>query len=436
MNMKKRILSLVLALTMCASLIPAASAASLSTKSYPYTVTDEYIDSDIGKVGVTVKLDGYIGELDMKAIGIENELENGLGYTPDTASPSTSRPVYVVKAGSNVTFTINNSKGAYNFCYDNGVAPDEYGSIYVDAGGGTFYDGTSPELYPITMSPSRLSSGKVALNAAGIISVDTKKVNSNTYSYSAEDGLYTFAFTATDKVSGDEWWMADIMARYVIGTFLFISEEQVDQLKASGTMTFHKGLVCEYDRVYPGLAELLGITEAECTYGQATFKSRGYTIENDCGYLLIDVTNKTDSPDEGDLFYVLFNKYYEEIGIMDSSTEYLPTDCIYQIHYQVDANATTTIRMPTSVVLDVDPGDSGSWHENDLVESSRYVLVQAETPEECEELVEFFKSFHFYNEIQLDYEPVNGITALAHPAPMLSYKNRLDQKLGAFTSHF
>jgi hypothetical protein len=178
---------------------------------------------------------------------------------------------------------------------------------------------------------------------------------------------------------------------------------------------------------------------AQPTYGQAVVKARGYTIENNIGYLLIDVTNNGKAKDEGDLFYILYNKFKKAEGLISNTTDFLPTDYILQIHYEVGAKETKTLRVPVSTVLDYEGTEEnreGGWHEPDNVADSRFILAQAESEAECAELVEFFKGAHYYGEMALDYIPRDGVTVLAAPASTTRLKNYLDQKLAVFTSQF
>lgn len=176
---------------------------------------------------------------------------------------------------------------------------------------------------------------------------------------------------------------------------------------------------------------------AQPTYGQAIVKARGYTIENNVGYLLIDVTNKGKAADQGDLFYVLYNKFKRAEGMISNTKDFLPTDFIRQIHYEVPANSAKTLRVPVGALsLDTDLTDENresGWFENDWVEASRFVLAQAESKEECAELVSFFKAAHDYGEMELSYTADDGVTILAQPYPSTNRSAYLDQKLSALT---
>ena len=184
--------------------------------------------------------------------------------------------------------------------------------------------------------------------------------------------------------------------------------------------------------------------EVETTYGQSQVKIKGYTIENGDGFLLVDVVNNTKNPDEGDCFYLQYDKYKEMGGLVDSNTEFLPgNDWIMSIHYSAQAGEQKTLRIPVGTIpggwgVDVTDADKeAGWTELDYIADSRVILAQAETKEEFEELTEFFKGMHYYNEVQRDFQmDENGVTYLAVPASTLDYRHKLDQKLSAFTNRF
>ena len=184
--------------------------------------------------------------------------------------------------------------------------------------------------------------------------------------------------------------------------------------------------------------------EVETTYGQSQVKIKGYTIENGDGFLLVDVVNNTKNPDEGDCFYLRYDKYKEISGLVDSNTEFLPgNDWIMSIHYSAQAGEQKTLRIPVGTIpggwgVDVtDEDKEAGWTELDYIADSRVILAQAETKEEFEELTEFFKGMHYYNEVQRDFQmDENGVTYLSVPASTLDYRHKLDQKLSAFTNRF
>lgn len=191
--------------------------------------------------------------------------------------------------------------------------------------------------------------------------------------------------------------------------------------------------------------------DANATYGQADFRPLGYTITDyDAGiaYLVIEVSNPTEYKDEGDLFYLVYNKYYpSETGVWRNSEDFLPSGEIFQIHYSIGPGETQTHWIPVQETAnwdgqtpkvragfrDMDP----SFREITTVADSRMVMVQAETQEECAELVEFFKRCHTYTENQLSYRRnAIGVTLLAQVMSTQSYRDFLDEKLAYYTSQF
>lgn len=170
------------------------------------------------------------------------------------------------------------------------------------------------------------------------------------------------------------------------------------------------------------------------TYGQATATVRGYTIEGNAGYLLVDITNPNPAPDAGDLFVVTYAKYAADYGVVEGGS-FVPTDFIRQVRYEVDANGSKTVKVPTSTVYGVESSAEG-WYELEGVEDHRIVLAQAETPEEAEELVGFFAELHDYGEVNLGGWSSDGIRCLALPMAIKRNAAYLDQKLSWFTSQF
>lgn len=192
---------------------------------------------------------------------------------------------------------------------------------------------------------------------------------------------------------------------------------------------------------YAYVVKRTGVEAEEFTYGQSTYQIKGYTVVNRTGYLLVDVTNDTDKADEGDLFYISYLKYNEEIGSVDSTTEYLPSGWIVKAHYQLEPHQTKTIRIYSSYVKAKDQEQADEFYEEGVrpvqnANSSRILLLQAESREECEELTEFLK------EVPLDgpsgdySENTNGNTLLANVYSAMESKIYLDEKFAALTSQF
>lgn len=179
------------------------------------------------------------------------------------------------------------------------------------------------------------------------------------------------------------------------------------------------------------------------TYGQASAHITGYTIDEDyVGKMVIEVTNTGNTqPDKGDLFYIPYAKFSEGSEIIDAGV-YVPYQYILQISYEVEANATTTLKIPVGFLpnydQDLTEGQiAHGWQADKNIESARTILAQAETPEEAAELRTFFMGAHDYGEMGLTYEPdSDGVTILAAPMPTSRRAQYLDQKLSAFTSQF
>jgi len=321
--MKKKALSLVLALALCLSLIPAAFAVSMPAATpVTYKLDKEYICSEIQGLEVTVTLDGCIGTIDMQEVGIEDEIRAGFGFAPSHPGwevyPTITepRPIYVLKSGSDVKFTINNPDASYNYCFDPKMQPDEYGFLYDDSAGGQIYSAEFGEVDGINTFITANRDGTATLTAGGIYSAEARKLSETSYAYTATDGLYLFCFNAknkADSADGVYWDPYDSVARYCLGTFLFISEEQVAEYEATGTMTFHKDnyeFIGTYSHLYPGVAELLGgETPApgpepepepeETRYQSVAELTEAYIADMNHDGFRITITNPTEYPDSG-----------------------------------------------------------------------------------------------------------------------------------------
>lgn len=195
-------------------------------------------------------------------------------------------------------------------------------------------------------------------------------------------------------------------------------------------------------------------THPNTTYGQAQAQFMGYTIDPENLYsgrgdIVVLLTNNTPNWDEGDLFHLIYSRYSEDVydrsyNIVDSTTEFLPCGEIRQIHYEVAPWEVKYLYISSPYVVN----ESGKllwrgfedmtphWRESDCVLESRTLLLQAEDLAECDKLIWFLKRAHFYPEMQLTYEAYNGVTLLAAPAPTLYYKALLDRVLAPFTSQF
>ena len=174
------------------------------------------------------------------------------------------------------------------------------------------------------------------------------------------------------------------------------------------------------------------------TYGLANAAVRGYTIEGNVGYLLVDIENPNPAPDAGDLFVVTYAKYAADYGVVEGGS-FVPTDFIRQVRYEVEANGSKTVKIPTSTVYGVEASAEDlaeGWYDVEGVEDHRIVLAQAETPEEAEELVGFFSAIHDYGEVELGGWSSDGTRCLALPMAIKRNAAYLDQKLSWFTSQF
>lgn len=311
--MKKKLLSLALTAAMLMSLVPAAFAVSMPAATpVTYKLDKEYICSEIQGLEVTVTLDGCIGTIDMQEVGIEDEIQAGLGFAPSYPGwevyPTITepRPIYVLKSGSDVKFTINNPDASYNYCFDPKMQPDEYGFCYDDSAGGRIYSYDFGELDGINTFINANGDGTATLTAGGIYSAQARKLSETSYAYTATDGLYLFCFNAknkADSADGVYWDPYDSVARYCLGTFLFISEEQVAEYEATGTMTFHKDnyeFIGTYSHLYPGVAELLGGATPEMQDFSIWFEGDDTIYPSDYGpvYRAI-LTNNTQDPIQG-----------------------------------------------------------------------------------------------------------------------------------------
>jgi len=270
----KRVLAAFLTVVLLVGML-AISASAVKTGTKTYTLEPQYVESNVGSVTVKVTLNGYIGSLDMKACGIEDELLAANGWIDSTSAAGENvRDIFVLKSGSEVKFTITASdpNAYYNYCYTKGImdlaekaeaAGNTYAAIFDDCGGGVKYtlmgNGTLDNM-PMTVVPN--DDGTARLVTGGFDVASGRKISDTTYAYTAHDGLYSFAFQGKDKAGDPVMDSYGYEARYVLGTFLFVTDEQIEQMQEEGTMTFHKNLNNEfvvYDHAYPGLADLLKV---------------------------------------------------------------------------------------------------------------------------------------------------------------------------------
>lgn len=203
------------------------------------------------------------------------------------------------------------------------------------------------------------------------------------------------------------------------------------------------GVTVPFNVIHPG-----------ATYGQAQTQFVGYTIDPENlssgrGDMVILLTNNTPNWDEGDLFHLFYGLYSDKVyegfwNIVDSTTEFLPTGDIRQIHYEIEPWGVKYLYVATPYVINEEGKllwrgfeDLGPhWMEQSLIREARTVFLQAETTAERDKLVWFLKRAHDYPEMQLTYTSYNGVTLLGVPYPTLRNRALLDQVLAPFTSQF
>lgn len=464
--MKKQITAFALSLVMAVNFMPTMTASATNEQKtelkMPKTQTKTFIlpaenistSDGVGDVKVEVTYTGWLGEIDAKENGLDGSIGSNNWISGSNNADNTK--IAVLKEDSEIRFKItsNDPNAYYNYCYDN-IAYD-YGfgddALYGwdDCGGGYLYYSAENDGFPVQVYGQPNGTSILQAGPFDNYFAEGRKISVNEYSYKVVNGLMEYTFHSKYPRDDDNSYNPnDWICSYFLGTVLAINDEQVKELEETGTMTFLKGVMAmgehsvEYQHVYKGLPELLGTSSTEeTTYGQAIAKFKGYTIdENNIGRLLIDVTNTGTKPDEGDLFYVLYCKFIESIGMTDAGI-FVPNDIIRKIHYEVEPNSTKTLAIEVGML-----GDTGEklteeqiangWSKMENVEDSRCVLAQAETPEEAEELTAFFKRIHNYGEMQLSETPDEyGVTELAAPYSNKRNREYLDQKLSMFTSKF
>ena len=222
----KRMLAAFLALLAVSGLLM-VSAGAVKTTTKSYTLDAKYVESYAGSAKVEVTVNGYIGSLDKKAC----DLGSGLGADD-------SEEIIVLKSGSDVKFTIkaSNPNAYYNYCYTKGVKALEekaaaegntYPAIYDDCGGGVMLTREGDNFGSLSMFVWPNDDGTAKMNAAGFNVASGRKISNNTYAYTAHDGLYSFAFQSKDKNGDPVMDSYGYEARYELGTFLFVTDEQI-----------------------------------------------------------------------------------------------------------------------------------------------------------------------------------------------------------------
>lgn len=279
----KKLVSLVLALVLVLAMLPANTFAVQipQTQTKTFTLDEDQIaryNPDLAdmEVSVTVTVDGYLGEIDSKAIGFTDPVNYWAWY--QTHATAAENPVMVLKSGSEVKFTINsNDPRAYcNPVYEATEAdrdPDGWFPIMDDSGGGI-------SIFPSPNGNGRLTSyqnfvmsnydGTAYMNAGMTVVANARKISTNSYAYTADEGLFIFDFNSYDPAIFADGYSSvgpcgDIV--YTLGAFLFVSDEQIAEMEQNnGAATFRKDLAERefpsefyYTHAYPGLAELFGI---------------------------------------------------------------------------------------------------------------------------------------------------------------------------------
>ena len=356
---------------------------------------------------------------------------------------------------------MNLNQGRFEYMYD--FSDDSYGLAAAanDYWVGTeyykqqYYVDTSGRVVitlPLDISPiyygSQLYTGRF-VDGKAIVFKDSPATDSLLAKYSGTDldtRTLTYAYINTSGEFITDWMTASTDAEY---KEILTSVYNPQGIRLVDVI-FHAGYVAPEEPTgpiepsdEPSEEKPEEKPEMETTYGQATARIKGYTIDKDyVGKMVIEITNTGNSqPDKGDLFYVTYAKFIKGSDIVDAGV-YVPYQTILQIPYEVDANATTTLKIPVGFLPNYDQEltedqIANGWNDMENVESARAILAQAETPEEAEELRTFFMKAHDYGEMGLTYEPdSDGVTILAAPYPSIERAKYLDQKLSAFISPF
>lgn len=374
----KRIFSLALVLALVLSIAPVSGAYKMPAgESLSYKLTEKYIDSHglKGDVNVRVNLSGVLGTLDMAEVGIENEIRKACGWSwwyGDT-EPDTQRPIYVLKSGSKVNFSISSTdpQACYNFCYDKREF-DQY--TFDDCGGGCVYrfDEGEMDSSPLFVLPN--GDGSAMLTGGTYATASAKKTGSNSYSYSAEEGLFTFCFTAKEKAGEGEFDdNTGGVGKYIIGTFLFVSEEQVAELEQSGTMTFHdEAEWTAYQHLYPGIAELFDIDlkPISIRFGDDFYATDFYGYHNE-----ITFTNNTKEHIKGVFSLLLY-------------TDRLWCGACNGVIYETEHRAKPAGQI-YSIDLDLEAGESYTtgfyFNSEKNLATTKYILVEYDDAAEREQ---------------------------------------------------
>lgn len=335
--MKKRLTGLLsLALLVSLLTLPAGAAGGSAPQPQSKTVTlpAACIDSALGEVTVTVTYTGWLGELDGTANGIPGD-----GHANDwSAGPAgvADPKIIVVKEGSEIRFTIQaeDPMAAYNYCYDGVYYPDDSASYgWDDCGGGAlFYDGKN-SAFPMQVYGT--ADGSTVFSAGPLFAEDRqplgKKLSANQYAYTPVNGLATYVFQAKEK-PGETFQPNGYTAKYLLGTVLTVSDQQIQEMQQTGTMTFLEGVSAygqdlSYQHAYVGLAELLAGQPVPTARPQLSVSDNYQRFDSGVGYEST-LTNTTGKPLQGSYALLTYfpQKYLDYDGTEAFQAQVQPID--------------------------------------------------------------------------------------------------------------
>lgn len=365
----KRSISVVLALMILLLAVPMASAVDMPRgNTVSYELEEEFIDSHgiSGNVKVKVTLENCIGELSASDAGIGSEILNAAGWSwwyRDDYNSARENPIYVLKSGSKVKFTITASdpQAYYNFCY-NRQQFDGY--TFDDCGGGCVYRYDPDygwDTSPLFVTPN--GDGTANMSGGTYATAKAVKSGSNSYAYSAEEGLFTFCFTAKEK--GDYMDNVDGVGKYVLGTFLFVGERQASELETIGTMNFHsfyeEGQYV-YDYLFPGIDNIF---ELDLRPISIHFDDDFY--ESDYGHCnSVTFRNNTNEPVKGAFSLLLYSDRLKCDACSGKKSATVHSETPRALIYSID--------------LDLEPGEKTSFnfYFNSAwnMATTKYILVE------------------------------------------------------------
>lgn len=322
----KKLRILIFVLVMCAGLTITGFA---DTKAQTKTIKldDAFIYSKVGPVDVTVTYTGWLGEIDMpEGIDESDDFWLSLSNPPE-------RKVQVIKAGSEVRFTVRASDPAayYNIAYEKGEFEP---FTFDDCGGGRLYSYEEMDKrffsYETFVIPD--GNGTARYLSTPYKNAEGKKTGTNSFSIKPNEGLMALAFNG--KTPGVENWVnyGDIKARYMLGTVLALTEEQIADLSAGKTPSYEKN-VCPgtYKYDYPGLMELFGEKTPEKEPLEIFFDLKGYEPYDNGLQYSYKLTNNTSEHIKG--YYALLSYKAEVYDEHDPSNQ---TCCMNATFHPID----------------------------------------------------------------------------------------------------